>query len=388
MHKARAGDTREAKSSLPGEAADLLAEPRPARGARAAPPLGYGGRFIWDVSPWPTPQLVRLLEDGLSAAGREDRSRAAGPAARASGRCAARRSPPAEPGERISAEALAPARRLAIRRRWPSARGLEAALHAPQNAARRLASWRPRSSRSPPRRETGNGASTDTSSCFWTAWELGDATRRATELDFADAGSQTSSSSLRSAGRSPSRRRLLALSAGDFSEAEELIERAAAIGARVLTWEAVCTRRLQRFLLRRERGELAGFEAEVRDHAHEFPSPLLHAAVLADICAQLERVGEATALVREVASRDLSNWHVDEEWLVSVCLLAESCALRRGDGVRRPSLRRSAAVRLAQRGCRARTRARLRGGRCASASWRRCWGALRMRRGTSRTRRG
>ena len=49
--------------------------------------------------------------------------------------------------------------------------------------------------------------------------------------------------------------------------------------------------------------------------------------MLAYICAQLERVGEATALVREVASRDLSNWHVDEEWLVGACLLAWSCAL-------------------------------------------------------------
>jgi AraC-like DNA-binding protein len=29
--------------------------------------------------------------------------------------------------------------------------------------------------------------------------------------------------------------------------------------------------------------------------------------------------------VREVTRRDLSDWHVDEQWLVSICLLAETC---------------------------------------------------------------
>jgi hypothetical protein len=31
--------------------------------------------------------------------------------------------------------------------------------------------------------------------------------------------------------------------------------------------------------------------------------------------------------VREVTRRDLSDWHVDEQWLVSICLLAETCAI-------------------------------------------------------------
>ena len=53
----------------------------------------------------------------------------------------------------------------------------------------------------------------------------------------------------------------------------------------------------------------------------------MHAAVLVHLYAHLQRAADAEAIVRELTARDLSNWHVDEEWLVSVCLLAETCAL-------------------------------------------------------------
>ena len=33
--------------------------------------------------------------------------------------------------------------------------------------------------------------------------------------------------------------------------------------------------------------------------------------------------------MREITRHDLWDWHVDEQWLVSVCLLAETCALAR-----------------------------------------------------------
>jgi tetratricopeptide (TPR) repeat protein len=66
---------------------------------------------------------------------------------------------------------------------------------------------------------------------------------------------------------------------------------------------------------------------EVRDHADEFPSPLVHRAILAHVYARLERTDEAEAVLHEFTSRDLSDWHVDEEWLVSICLLAETCAI-------------------------------------------------------------
>jgi hypothetical protein len=43
--------------------------------------------------------------------------------------------------------------------------------------------------------------------------------------------------------------------------------------------------------------------------------------------AQLERAEEAEALLHELTRRDLADWHVDEEWLASLCLLAETCAI-------------------------------------------------------------
>lgn len=119
----------------------------------------------------------------------------------------------------------------------------------------------------------------------------------------------------------------LALAEGRFAEAPELIERGAAIGERVLHWGSVVTRKLQLFVLRRQQGRLEGFDEEVRDYAREFPSPLVHGAVLAYIYASSNHTNEAEALLHELTSRDLSGWHVDEEWLVSICLLAETCAI-------------------------------------------------------------
>jgi tetratricopeptide (TPR) repeat protein len=49
--------------------------------------------------------------------------------------------------------------------------------------------------------------------------------------------------------------------------------------------------------------------------------------VLAHVHMRLDRTEEAQALVHELTARDLSDWHVDEEWFFSVCLLAETCAM-------------------------------------------------------------
>ena len=317
----RAGDAPEAKSTFL-RAADLARSARlPDVLARAA--AGYGGRFVWTHAVADA-QIVPLLEDGLSAVGETDRVLRIQLLSRLA--AALRHDPSREHRERISAEAIALARSVGDPATLAYAlAAAEAALHAPQNAARRLASGTEivaLAAQAGDRERRFDGHEFG----FWTAWELGDATRRAAEL----AALNRIADEL----RQPAQRwevaaahALLALCGGQFGGAEELIERAATIGERVLTWEAMTTRRVQLFLLRREQGRLESVEPEIRGHADEFSSPLLHAAVIADICAQMRRVDEATALVREVASRDLSNWHVDEEWLVSVCLLAESCAL-------------------------------------------------------------
>jgi tetratricopeptide (TPR) repeat protein len=119
----------------------------------------------------------------------------------------------------------------------------------------------------------------------------------------------------------------LALSEGRLGEAEDLSERARHLGERSQGWNATATRKLQQFLLHGERGQLEGFEQEVRNFPHEFPSPLVHRCVLAYVCARLGATAEATTLVKQLVRQDLSNWHLDSEWLFSITLLAEAGAI-------------------------------------------------------------
>ena len=49
--------------------------------------------------------------------------------------------------------------------------------------------------------------------------------------------------------------------------------------------------------------------------------------MLAYVCARSEHTAEAAAILDELMGHDLSGWHLDEGWLFSVCLLAETCAI-------------------------------------------------------------
>jgi len=288
--------------------------------ARAA--IGYGGRFLWAhalTDEW----LVSLLEDGLSAVGKTDSALRV----QLLGRLAAalRHGPSRERRERICEETIAIARRIDDPGTLAYAlAAAEAALHAPHTAQRRLIAGGEivvLASRAGDAERLFDGHE----HAFWAAWELGDPDRRAAEL----ASMARVAEELRQPAQFWMLRTgcaTLALSQGRYAEAPELIERAATTGEAVLAWHAGSTRRVQLFLLRREQGRLEGFEREVRDHAHEFPSPLKHGAILADVYTRLERTEDAAAILHELTSRGLSDWHVDEEWLVSICLLAETCA--------------------------------------------------------------
>jgi len=120
----------------------------------------------------------------------------------------------------------------------------------------------------------------------------------------------------------------LALAEGRFAEAAEQIQHAAAVGERVQSWSAAAVAHtLPLFMLRREQGRLEGFEREIEGPGHEFSGPLARQSVLAHVHARLGHSDEAKAALHELTSRDLSDWHVDEEWLVGICLLAETCVI-------------------------------------------------------------
>jgi DNA-binding SARP family transcriptional activator/tetratricopeptide (TPR) repeat protein len=319
--QSRVGDDPAAKSTFLC-AADLARSAHlPEMLARAA--AGYGGRFLWPHH-LTDERLVPLLEDGLSGLGDAESVLRVQLLSRLA--AALRHGPSRDRRERIIEEAMQIARKIGDPATITDAlTAAESALAAPWTVQRRLAEGVEIISLA-----TGTG---DTERlfdghehCFWAGWEVGDPNRR--DAEFA------SMARVAEELRQPAQlwmlavaRATLALSHGRFEEAAELIERAAAVGGRVHSWGAVAARKLQLFVLRRELGELEGFEREVRDYVHEFPSPLIHAAVLAHVCARSNRADEAGALLHELTSRDLSGWHVDEEWLVSIYLLAETCAV-------------------------------------------------------------
>jgi DNA-binding SARP family transcriptional activator/tetratricopeptide (TPR) repeat protein len=316
----RAGKGSEAKSTFL-RAADLAsAANQPDLLARAA--VSYGGRFVWDraVS---DERLVPLLEDALAAVGETDSALRIQLLSRLA--ASLRGEPSRERRERICEQAVQAARRLGD----PAALAYaldaaEAALHAPHTVERRLTEATEIVSLA--------GAVKDRERLFdghehgfWAAWEFGDPARRASEL----ASMRRVAEEL----RQPSQfwmlgvaEAVLAIAEGRFGEAEELSERAAAIGASVQSWGARLARRLQLFMLCRAQGRLEGFERELQEDS-EFPAPLVRRSVLANVHAQSERPAEAAAIVDELMREDLLEWHMDEEWLSSICLLAETCEL-------------------------------------------------------------
>ena len=318
--KGRAGDDSGAKSTFL-KAAEL------ARSAKlpelvAAAAISYGGRFVWHRAASDN-QLVPLLEDALFALGGGDSVLRVQLLSRLA--AALRGEPSRERREPLCVEAVQIARRIGD----PAALAYaldaaEAALHGPDTVERR---GRGLGDRLPGGENRRSGAGLRRlRDGYWAAWEFGDPDGRAAGL----AGLTRVAEELRQPAQlwsATAAQAVLALAEGRFAEGEQLIEKAASVGKRALSWNAAASRRLQDFVLRRELGRLEGLESEVRDCAHEFPSPLVHLAVLAYVSSRSEHTVEAAEILTELTGHDLTDWHVDEEWLVSISLLAETCAI-------------------------------------------------------------
>ena len=139
---------------------------------------------------------------------------------------------------------------------------------------------------------------------FWASWELGDPDRRAREL----AAMTRVAEDLRQPAQLwmlAAARATFALAQGHFARGPGADPAGRARSVRdVLAWNAGAARTLQRFLLCRERGELADYLHEVVDHEDAFPSPLVHGSVLAQVYARLGRArGGGGARARAHAPR-------------------------------------------------------------------------------------
>jgi tetratricopeptide (TPR) repeat protein len=129
----------------------------------------------------------------------------------------------------------------------------------------------------------------------------------------------------------------LALLEGRFDAAEELIDEARSIGERAQNWSATVNSAVQLYALRREQGRVAEVEQLVLRAAADYPTYPIWRCVLANMLAELGSTAEARAEFDALAADGFGGLPFDEEWDISLCLLAETAA-RLGDSERAATL--------------------------------------------------
>jgi DNA-binding SARP family transcriptional activator len=330
---ARAGDTPRSKHTYVRAARLAEALRLPNELGRAA--LGYGGRFIWDVSR-DDEQLAHLLERALAAVGDEDSTLHVRLLARLAAGPLRDSTADRERRESLGEQALKMARRIG------DASTLAYALHgyvsshlSPDSVLEQLEL---------------------TKELIHVALQAGDLERAvegyeihleySTELGdmssvYADLDAMAA---LAEELRQPAQawlvavyRTLVALLEGRFDEAERLIAETRLLGERALSWSAAITHGLQLFLLHRERGGVEEVEQLVRRAVADNPTYPIWRCVLANLLAELGSIDEARSQFDALAADDFAGLPFDEEWEVSMCFLAETAA-RLGDRPRAATL--------------------------------------------------
>ncbi|HEX8856172.1 MAG TPA: AAA family ATPase [Thermoleophilaceae bacterium] len=315
--QARGGDMPAAKVAY-RDAAELADNPEHL--ARAA--LGYGGRIIWEVSR-DDPFMIPLLERAIENLGDADSPlrvrllvRLAGGPLRDARFPRSRRSD-------LSREALEMARRLGDPVTLAYAiDGYILAHHGPDQTHEQLRLARELVDVA---LEGGDKerAMEGFEEQFDARFELGDV-----------AGAERALASMAELARElrqPSQqwfvavyRALLALHKGDLREAEHMITAARRLGETAQAWNAVVSYGLQLYVLRWQQGRIEEVEKLVRRSAEQNPSYHVWDCALAHLAAKLRYHAEASELFGALAEREFAGVPFDEEWLVSMCLLAET----------------------------------------------------------------
>jgi tetratricopeptide (TPR) repeat protein len=114
---------------------------------------------------------------------------------------------------------------------------------------------------------------------------------------------------------------------GRLADAEQLISDTLAHGRRAQSWNAVVSERFALFVLRRAQGRLAEIEDTIKRSVREYPPLLRFRCALAHTYGELGHKRNASAALDDLMTHDLGNEHVDAEWLVSMTLLADVCAI-------------------------------------------------------------
>ena len=120
---------------------------------------------------------------------------------------------------------------------------------------------------------------------------------------------------------------VLALAAGRFTEAEELIEQALELGERVKPEMVIPVYRLQRYTLCDFKGGVEKLEPAIRELVADWPARPAFRCALAHLHARLGRRSEAQRALDDLTRDDCSALPFDQEWLYGMSLLAETAAL-------------------------------------------------------------
>jgi DNA-binding SARP family transcriptional activator len=324
--QARTGETPMSKRTY-REAAEL-AERRSLSDHLARAALGYGGRFIWDVSR-DDAYLVPLLERSLTMLVDEDSILRVRLLARLAGGPLRDSSADAERRRALGAQALEMARRLGEPSTLAYALlGYISSHHSPDftpaqvEIAQELVDVA-LEARDLERAVDGYEAH------LIASIELGDLPAARADLE-AMAGLAEELGQPAQRWLVTVHRGVLALLHGRLGEAEELIAETRFVGERALGWSAAATHGLQLYVLRREQGRVQEVEELVRQAARDNPTYPIWRCVLANMLAELGSINEAGAEFHALAADEFGRLPFDEEWEVSTCLLAETAA-RLGD---------------------------------------------------------
>ena len=317
----RAGRSSEAKEVLRRAATLAERTGRTDRLARAA--VEYCGRLAWSRAST-DPFLVPLLERALAAIGEADSAERVKLLARLA--TATRDDPSRTRRVRLAEEAVQIARRLddpdtlavALEGHWTAVEGPDTAGGGIEPGAMLVKLGEQTGDK-----ERALAGHQYRLNGFWT---LGDRIGVDVELDaiasLADELAQPTQRWVLGTDQT-----MLALMEGRLADAEQLISDTIALGTRAQSWNAVVSERFALFVLRRAQGRLAEFEDTIKRSVHEYPPLLRFRCALAHTYGELGRKHDASAVIDELMTHDLANEHVDAEWLLSITLLADVCAI-------------------------------------------------------------
>jgi DNA-binding NarL/FixJ family response regulator len=126
-------------------------------------------------------------------------------------------------------------------------------------------------------------------------------------------------------------RAALALLAGRLAEAEELSQRALALGQRAGLANALQAFGAQLFVLRSFQGRLAELEGAVKGFIAQYPALITWQCALAYLYAELDRPREAKEELERLGARDFADLPRDYLWLTALTSVAEVAAAVRDE---------------------------------------------------------